>query len=137
MESFRVALPEIQGTRMVVHGIQGDTTVSASAYDVPRFMEVKLDHATRVLRIEFGYPDREDSTPHEVQKGFSVLVGVNSGKLLGFVVKEFQKPGEVTVGLIRVVDQQLQRATRENQRLNYQTIRDVVQNKMEKALQAV
>ena len=62
---------------------------------------------------------------------------MNSGKLLGFVVKEFQKPGEVTVGLIRVVDQQLQRATRENQRLNYQTIRDVVQNKMEKALQAV
>ena len=105
--------------------------VSPSPYDVPQFLTATLDEQTHTLLIAFGYPDEEDVSEQSVDSSLTVLKGKNSGKLLGFLIKGApHAASEVTVRLVAGVEKQLEQATRDNQRLNYQIIKKVVSNRL-------
>ena len=119
-----------QGASVTVQGAHGETVFSASAYDVPRFLTIKLDRASSTLRLEFGYPDKEEAAVRPVEKGVEVLDRINSGKLLGLIFRDISStPGQMVVGLQRALDSQLAGATRMNQKLNYRTIKSVFEER--------
>ena len=113
----------------------GDIPVilSLSVYDIPSSLTVAPEKG--LLRITFNYVDNEESVSRYVDDDLTVLVGKSSGKVLGFVVKpNTRQPREIIVRIVHGVDEQLQRATRPNQRLNYRLIRRVVENTLEPLL---
>jgi hypothetical protein len=108
--------------------------LSLSAYDVPSSFTVR-PHGDRV-QITFNYVDHEESVDHVVDQDLTVRLGRNSGKVLAFLVKPKHEPQEIIVRIVEGVDQQIQRATRPNQRLNYELIKRLVSNRLEPALVA-
>jgi hypothetical protein len=107
--------------------------LSLSAYDVPNSFTVTVVGDS--LRIDFGYIDREAAEHRSVDDRLTVLLGKNSGKVLGFIVKpDAQRPREITVRIAHGVDEQMSRATRSNQRMNYALIKRIVQRRLETAL---
>lgn len=138
MEKIRLSLPDVEGASTTVTGKHGETVVtSASPYDIPRFLELQVDRTAHRLIITFGYPDSEEATRQPADNDLVVLLGVNSGKLLGFEVENFtEKPGGVVVHLVRAIDNRMVKPARINQRLNFETVKGVVQNRVEKLLAA-
>jgi len=135
MDSFRIALPDIVGARLIVQGKHGEMVISSSAYDVPKFMDVQVNRVTHTLRLDFGYLDQEASRPQRLDEDFTVYIGVNSGKLLAMEARNLSKnSGEIVVGLTNSVERQLEHATRDNQKINYAMIKDVVQNQLRNRL---
>jgi hypothetical protein len=108
--------------------------LSLSAYDIPNSLSVEPQGGQ--LRITFNYVDQEEAIARSADHDLTVLVGKNSGKVLGFVVRpDARKAREITVRIVQGVDEQLRRAAlRPNQRLNYRLIRRVVENKLEPLL---
>jgi len=121
-------IPEQEHT--LAHGTV-PVVLSLSAYDIPKSVSADLQGGQ--LRITFNYVDNEESVARPADHDLTVLVGKNSGKVLGFVVKsDARKPREITVRIVQGVDEQLRRAAlRPNQRLNYRLIRRVVESKLE------
>jgi len=118
---------------------QGDVPVviSLSAYDIPSAVTLKRDPESGTLRISFDYVDREAAVTHIVDDALTVQLGKSSGKVLGFILKPTaQRPKDITIRIVEGVEKQLARAQRDNQRLNYEFIKRVVQNKMESLLAA-
>jgi hypothetical protein len=131
VKSQRIALPNVEGARVIVHGRHGEMVVSSSAYDVPRYVDVKVSDSENRLWITFGYIDSEEAERRDLDPNFTVLVGVNSGKLLGLEARNLSRStGEVVISLVKAVDQQLEHATRDNQKLNYGMIRNVVKDRV-------
>lgn len=101
--------------------------LSLSVYDIPRSLTADWDSPTGWLHIRFDYVDQEPPVDHPVDEELKVQLGKHSGKVLGFLVSpQLKKPREITVRIVQGVDQELLRAQRDNQRLNYQLIKRVV-----------
>lgn len=134
IEVKRFPLPDLKGASMTVTGQHGETVVtSAPSYDIPRILELSIDRDRRRLEIKFIYSDSEGSTAQRVDKDLTVFVGLNSGKVLGFLVENFTgAPGHVVVGLVKAIDDR--QPARENQRLNFLTVRNLVSTRMEELL---
>lgn len=114
---------------------RGDVPVilSLSAYDIPHSVTIGTEPSS--LRITFNYIDQEPAEDRVVDDGLIVSIGKNSGKVLGFIVKpDAQRPREITVRMVHGVDEQIRRATRPNQRMNYELIKRIVQERLEQAL---
>lgn len=110
--------------------------LSLSTYDIPRSLAVGRDPSTRRWQIRFDYPDQEPPVDHLVDEELTVQVGKHSGKVLGFTVSaQITKPREITVRIVQGVDHELARAQRDNQRLNYELIKRVVNTRVEPLLE--
>ena len=109
--------------------VHGDAVVSLSpsGYDVPRSVSVLRDPSGNLL-ITFDYVDQEKPDKRQVDDASVILVGEHSGKVLGFVMRD--APEDITQRIVTSVDWQLARASKDNQRLNYQLIRNVVLTKL-------
>ena len=109
--------------------------LSLSSFDVPRAINVERNDPT-LLRITFQYVDYEARVDRSVGPDLIVWLGKDSGKVLGFELKRVphQKPRDVIVRIVHGVDEQLRRATRDNQRLNYALIKRVLERRVEPAL---
>lgn len=101
--------------------------LSLSANDVPRAVSAVAEPG-KSLRISFHYLDHEESLAREVGNDLTVLLGKHSGKVLGFIVRgRALWPENVKVRIVEGVEKELERtATKPNQRMNYQVIRNVV-----------
>ena len=102
--------------------------LSLSPFDVPRSVTVDRD-ASR-LRLTFQYVDNEEPVIETVRPDFIVSLGKNSRKVLAVEIKGTAGSAwDIRVRIVEGVDAQLRRATKDNQRLNYRAIRNVVQSK--------
>jgi hypothetical protein len=135
MQTIRLTPEDVmpEQERVFAHG-NVPVVLSLSAYDIPKSLSVEPQGGE--LRITFNYVDHEEAIARRADHDLTVLVGKNSGKVLGFVVKpDARQPREITVRIVQGVDEQLRRvALRPNQRLNYRLIRRVVENKLEPLL---
>lgn len=107
--------------------------LSLSAFDIPH--SISVDRKDDAISITFQYLGHEEPVKRDAGPGLSVIVGKNSGKVLGFVAKRTsQQPRDITVRIVRGVEEELKRATRPNQRMNYKLIDRVVRTKLEPLL---
>jgi len=102
--------------------------LSLSAFDVPRSVSVERDSARHTLRLTFQYVDNEEAVAETVNPDLIVWLGKNSKKVLALEVKGAPAL-DIQVRIVHGVDEQLRRATKDNQRLNYKLIRNVVSSK--------
>src|SRR5258708_7853060 len=80
--------------------------LSLSAFDVPQSFTVDPQGVN--IRVTFNYIDQEPSEERFVDEGLTVSIGKNSGKVLGFTVKQnAQLAREITVRIAQGVDQQI------------------------------
>jgi hypothetical protein len=102
----------------------GYVALSPSAYDIPR--------QNAWVKITFDYPDSEQAEQRVVDEHLTVLMGKDSGKVLGFIVANTKKepPLAIVARIVDGVSKQFQRATRDLQKLNYQVIQNVVDTKL-------
>lgn len=133
MEIFKLSPEDMKEEQPALARGEIPVILSLSAYDVPNSFTVTAVGDS--IRIDFGYIDREEAEQRSVDDRLIVLLGKNSGKVLGFIVKpDAQHPQEITVRIVHGVDEQMSRATRPNQRMNYALIKRVVQRRLETAL---
>jgi hypothetical protein len=106
-----------------------------SLYDVPREMRGNYDEQTKEFRIDFVYSDAEASSPTPLDDKITMLVGKNSGKILGFVVHTEKLPNlTISFGLKRTI-QDIVGGVRKraeglktfNQKENYRLIESVLE----------
>ena len=111
--------------------------VSLSAYDVPRSLSAEMDKATKTLRVVFHYLDNEDDDKKKIDDNLTFVVGKHSGKLLAIELRNVAHPiPDITLQFSKGVAQQLERATRDNQRLNYRLIEKVLDRNLAPLLSA-
>jgi hypothetical protein len=105
--------------------------VSLSGYDVPQSLTVARDEQAGAIRITFGYVDQEEAIELKAHEGLTVLIGKNSRKLLGFIVRRpTQFPGEIQIQLDQTVDEQIRKATKDHERMNYEVIKKVLSTEL-------
>jgi hypothetical protein len=122
-------------TMMTTAGVP--VILSLSAFDVPRSVSVERDEARHVLRLTFQYIDHEEPVSEVVSPDLTVSLGKNSKKVLALEVKG-GSAYEIRVRIVEGVEAQLRRAKKDNQRLNYKAIWNVVRGKkLESSLMAI
>jgi hypothetical protein len=101
--------------------------LSLSAFDIPHSVRVERDAAHDSFRLTFQYVDNEESTSQVVDPNLTVALGKNSKKVISLEVKG-RSARDIRVRIVEGVDAQLLRATKTNQKLNYQIIKKVIQS---------
>jgi hypothetical protein len=87
------------------------------------------------IRVRFTYSDQEQDDVRPLGNGLTMLVGRNSGKVLGFDIKVQAPAHELAAQIVRGVrNEESQPNLRDNQRMNYQLIRRVVGDRLEPLL---
>jgi hypothetical protein len=132
METTRLPLDNlrVESLQATAHG-KVPVILSLSAYDIPRAVKIERV-ASGMLSITFEYLDQEEPDNRVVDPDLTVIVGKKTEKVLGFMVNPTKtQPSDVSVRIVRGVDEQLRRATRENQRMNYRVIKDVVTDRLQ------
>lgn len=120
----------------IAHG-KVHVALSPSTFDVPVALTAELDKQARTLHVTLSYVDDEKADERQVDDFLALLVGKKSGKLIGFRLKSVgQEPQDIKLRIIKGVEQQMGRATRDNQRLNYNLVKDVVSSELEPLLAA-
>lgn len=135
-ETIRLTPEELTPEREwgVAHGTV-PVMLSQSTFDIPTSLTIEPDGG--ILRITFNYPDREEPEvrPRSGPGDLTFSLGKNSGKVLGLVVtRGAQNPHDITVRIAEGVDQEIGKATKANQRLNYKLILRLVRGRLERAL---
>jgi hypothetical protein len=116
---------------------RGDSKVfvSLSSYDVPQSLTVQKGGRPGFIRVRFTYSDQEQDDVRPLGNGLTMLVGRNSGKVLGFDIKVQAPAHELAAQIVRGVrNEESQPNLRDNQRMNYQLIRRVVGDRLEPLL---
>ncbi len=79
------------------------------------------------MKLTFHYIDNEKAIERKRNDTTSIFVGENSGKLMGFLIKYGKKnPKKIAIEINEVVDKEIPNLKRENQRLNYGLIKELV-----------
>ena len=100
--------------------------LSLSTLDVPRSLTITKEQGD-FLRITFKYVDDEQATEHRVDESLTTFVGKNSGKVLGILLAlSFANVQQVLQRLRKELDRELEGATKDNQRLNYKLIKNLL-----------
>jgi hypothetical protein len=106
---------------------QGGTEVvlSPSVYDVPQSATIEWNGSERVVRVTFGYVDNETANERRIND-LTLYTGKNSEKVIALSLKVGGANQKVADELAQGIDRQIAHATRDNQRLNYAIVRDVL-----------
>jgi hypothetical protein len=122
-------------TAMTTGGVP--VILSLSAFDVPRSVRVERGPSQHAFRLTFQYVDNEEAVVETVNPDLIVSLGKNSKKVLALEVKG-QSAWDIRLRIVEGVGEQLLRATRDNQRLNYKAIQNVIRSKkLESSLLAI
>ena len=107
-------------------------SISLSVFDIPTSLTVKTDEERGKMEIAFNYIDNEKAIERKRNDTISIFVGENSGKLMGFLINYGDKnPKKIAIEINEVVDNEITNLTRENQRLNYGLIKELVSSEVE------
>ena len=120
--------------RKTMHGNE-PVVLSLSAYDVP--MSMTMDKSEGGYELRFEYADHEPAIDHVVDNDLTVQLGKHSGKVLGFYVRPTKTPKDIKVRIVEGVEQELAGTLRDNQRLNYQLVKEVVSTEMDELIAEV
>jgi hypothetical protein len=105
-------------------------SVSPSENDIPQAATV-VREPTRIF-ISFKYIDKEESKQNQIDKYLTLWAGKNSEKVLGLELKldpqqiQWGYPEGTKQRLARGMESCLAHATRDNQRMNYQLVLEVI-----------
>ena len=118
-------LPTRPGEPTLVHG-ESEVVLSASVYDVPQSATIEWNGSERVVLITFKYVDNEKAIERRLND-LTLYTGKNSDKLIAVSLKVTTPDNKnIAEELARGVDRQIAGTTRDNQRLNYKIVRDIL-----------
>lgn len=109
--------------------------MSPSTYDVPQSVTIAADRGEVVLA--FQYLDREEEHELHIDEKLIFHVGRNSGKVLRILAKNTDGPREAAAHIVSGIDAQLDYLRRDNQKMNYAIIRDLLTHQLQPALAGV
>lgn len=112
-----------------------EVSISLSVFDIPKSLTVNTDEEPGKMRIAFNYIDNEKAIEQKGNDKISFFVGENSGKLMGFLINYGdQSPKRIAIEINEFVDNEITNLKRENQRLNYGLIKELVSSEVEPLL---
>ena len=119
---------------------RGDSNVlvSLSSYDVPQSLTFRPQHQG-LIQVRFDYPDQEQDDAKKLNECVTLILGKNSGKVLGFDLHTTPsyRAHDLALQVMRGVEEEEKRpGLRDNQRLNYRLIGRVVGENLEPLLAA-
>ena len=123
-ENFHHLL-EAQEVNDNVGGVE--ISISLSVFDIPKSLTVNTDEEQGKMKITFNYIDNEKAIEQKRNDKINIFVGENSGKLMGFLINYGGKnPKRIAIEINEFVENELTNLKRENQRLNYGLIKELV-----------
>ena len=127
---------DILGKQEINDNVGGvEISISLSVFDIPKSLTVNTDEEPGKMRIAFNYIDNEKAIEQKGNDKISFFVGENSGKLMGFLINYGdQSPKRIAIEINEFVDNEITNLKRENQRLNYGLIKELVSSEVEPLL---
>lgn len=96
-------------------------------FDIPKSLTVNTDEEQEKMKLTFHYIDNEKAIEQKRNDTTSIFVGENSGKLMGLLINYGDKnPQRIPIEINEFVEKEIPNFKRENQRLNYGLIKELV-----------
>ena len=123
-ENFHHLL-EAQEVKKNINGVK--ISISLSVFDIPKSLTVNTDEEQEKMKLTFHYIDNEKAIEQKRNDTTSIFVGENSGKLMGLLINYGDKnPQRIPIEINEFVEKEIPNLKRENQRLNYGLIKELV-----------
>ena len=102
-------------------------SISLSVFDIPKSLTVNTDAEQEKMKLTFRYIDNEKAIERKRTDTTSIFVGEHSGKLMGLLIHYGDKnPRRIPMEIHEFVEKEIPKLKRENQRLNYGLIKELV-----------
>ena len=102
-------------------------SISLSVFDIPKSLTVNTDEEQEKMKLTFRYIDNEKAIERKRNDTTSIFVGEHSGKLMGLLIHYGDKnPRQIPIEIHDFVEKEIPNLKRENQRLNYGLIKELV-----------
>jgi hypothetical protein len=102
-------------------------TVMMSPYAIPEAIKGEFNNEHKVFEIRFRYMDEEKAETKKIDQHVSILVGVNSGRLMGIDVDILK----LDVSVVSLALKEFEKTVPEKQRRNFEAAREVLLSKAE------